>query len=84
MTRDVLRATVELARARGATPLIVVPQFGQEDDAQRGLRERIVVDDVPSVLVRLDPGWRLSWDRHPNAAAAHVIASAIAARLRHP
>src|SRR5262249_3437273 len=26
MTRDVLRATADLARARGATPLIVVPQ----------------------------------------------------------
>ncbi len=27
MTRAVLRATVALARARGAAPLIVVPQF---------------------------------------------------------
>jgi hypothetical protein len=31
--------------------------------------------------VPLDPGWRLPWDRHPNARAAHVIAAAIAARL---
>ena len=35
MTRDVLAATVNLARARGATPLIVVPHFGVEDEAER-------------------------------------------------
>lgn len=83
MTRDVLHAIVRLARVHGATPLIVVPQFGPEDNAQRALRERIVADDVPSVLVPLDPDWRLPWDRHPNAAAAHAIAATIAARLRH-
>jgi len=32
--------------------------------------------------VPLDPDWRLPWDRHPNARAAHVIATAIAGRLR--
>ena len=31
VTRDVLRATARLARARGAAPLILVPQFGPED-----------------------------------------------------
>ena len=31
VTREVLRATVDLASARGAVPLIVVPQFGPED-----------------------------------------------------
>jgi hypothetical protein len=81
LTRDVLRATVRLARERGATPLIVVPQFGAEDHLQRTIRERVLSDDVPQVIVPLDPDWRLPWDRHPNARAAHVIAEAIAARL---
>jgi hypothetical protein len=81
LTRDVLHATVQLARDRGATPLVVVPQFGVEDDVQRALRERIVTAEVPSELVTLDADWRLAWDRHPNARAAAAIAAAIAARL---
>jgi hypothetical protein len=80
-TRAVLRATVELARARGARSLIVMPQFGPEDDADRALRRRVVDEDLPQVMVTLDAGWRLPWDRHPNAHAAREIAAAIAARL---
>jgi hypothetical protein len=83
MTRDVLRATAELARARGATPLIVVPQFGVEDESQRALRERVLESDLPVLVVRLDPDWRLPWGVHPNARGADVIAQAIAARLSH-
>jgi hypothetical protein len=80
-TRDVLRATVELTRAHGATPLIVVPHFGSEDQAQRALRTRILDDALPSLLVSVDESWHLAGDRHPNARAAHAIASAIAAKL---
>jgi hypothetical protein len=82
VTREVFLAIVQLAQRRGATPLVVVPQFGFEDDVQRRLRERILGDDIPTLLVRLDPDWRLAWDRHPNARAAHVIATAIARQLR--
>jgi hypothetical protein len=82
MTRDVLRAIVRLSRDRGAAPLVVVPQFGPESDTiLRALTDRIVTPDVPSVVVRLDPAWRLPWDRHPNADAARAIAAAVAARL---
>jgi hypothetical protein len=81
VTREVLRAIVQLAREHAATPLVVIPQFGVEADAQRKLRERIVTPDIPSVFVPLDPDWRLPWDRHPNARAAKVIATAIVARL---
>jgi hypothetical protein len=81
MTREVLRATVDLAQARRARALVVVPQFGPEDAAQQALRQRVLAPDIPQLIVQLDPGWRLPWDRHPNARAAHVIASAIAARL---
>jgi hypothetical protein len=83
MTRDVFRATVDLARARGATPLVVIPQFGREEDAERSLRQRVFDDSgVPYVLVEINAAWRLPWDRHPNADAAKVIASAVAERLR--
>jgi len=85
MTRDVLTATVNLARARGATPLIVVPHFGIEDEAERELRRRILDETgLPYVWVEIDDSWRLAWDRHPNAHAAHEIAVAIAARLQQP
>jgi hypothetical protein len=82
VTRAVLHATVGLARARGARPLIVVPQFGPEDRAEEALRRRVLDEGLPYVLVVVDTDWRLAWDRHPNARAAGVIADAIAARLR--
>jgi len=80
-TRAVLRATVELARARGAPALVVVPIFGLEDESERALRRRIVDAGIPSLAVTLDPGWRLAWNLHPNARAAHAIAAAVAERL---
>lgn len=83
MTREVFRATIELARARGATPLIVVPQFGREEPSEETLRHRIFDETgLPCLLVETDAAWRLPWDRHPNAQAARVIAEAVAARLR--
>ncbi len=82
MTRDVLRALVRCANGRHATPLVVIPQFGPEDEAQRAIRVRVITDDIPSLTVALDADWRLPWDRHPNARAAHAIASAVAERLR--
>jgi hypothetical protein len=83
MTREVLEATVNLARARGATPLIVVPHFGVEEEAERTLRRRILDEThLPYVWIEIDEAWRLPWDRHPNARAARTIATAVAARLR--
>ena len=69
MTREVLGATVDLARARGATPLIVVPQFGVEEQAERALRRRILDETgLPYVWIEIDEAWRLPWDRHPERA----------------
>jgi hypothetical protein len=83
MTREVLGATVTLSRARGARPLIVVPQFGVESQTERALRRRILDETgLPYVWIEIDEGWRLSGDLHPNPGAAHAIATAIAARLR--
>lgn len=64
-------------------PLLVVLQFGHEEPAEQALRRRIVDDTgLPYILVEIDSAWRLSWDRHPNARAAHAIAVAIATALR--
>jgi hypothetical protein len=83
VTREVLGATVSLARARGATPLIVVPLFGGEGPAEQALRRRILDEPgLPYVLVEIEDAWRLPWDRHPNPRAAHAMAAAVAARLR--
>ncbi len=83
ITRAVLGATVDLSRARGAEPLIVVPQFTPEDPTERVLRRRILDETgLPYVWVGLDPSWRLPDDRHPDTRGAHAIAIAVAARLR--
>jgi hypothetical protein len=83
VTREVLRATVELARARGAVPLIVVPRFGPELRREAELRHRILDESgLPYMQVELDPSWRVPDDGHPDARAARAIAVAVAAGLR--
>jgi hypothetical protein len=83
VTCDVLRATAALATARGATPLIVVPQFNREDDVERRFRRRILDDaGLPYVFVEFEDGWRIPGDLHPNPPTARRIAMAIADRLR--
>jgi hypothetical protein len=83
VTQEVLRATNDLARAHGATPLLVVLQFGHEEAPEQVLRRRILDDaGIPYVWIEIDSAWRLSWDRHPNARAAHAIAAAIVTELQ--
>ena len=83
VTQEVLRATSDLARTRGAIPLLVVLQFGDESEPEQMLRRKILDDaHVPYVFVDIDSSWRLAWDRHPNARAARAIATAIASQLR--
>lgn len=83
VTQEVIRATNELARAHGATAILVVLQFGHEEQAEQKLRRRILDDaSIPYIFVDIDSSWRLAWDRHPNARAAHAIAVAITAELR--
>jgi hypothetical protein len=82
-TREVLLATVNLARARSAVPLILVPQFAPEEPVERMLRRRILDEaGLPYVWVELDPSWRVPGDPHPNARGAHAMAVAVAARLQ--
>ena len=81
-TRDSLRALVDLGRARGAEPLIVVPQFGPESATEEMLRRRILAEaGLPYVHVKLDPSWHLPGDLHPDPRAAQAIAIAVAGRL---
>ncbi|HYR90123.1 MAG TPA: hypothetical protein VE422_38985 [Terriglobia bacterium] len=82
VTRAVLRSTIDLARMRGAVPLIVVPQFMPEEPTERLLRRRILDEDgIPYLLVELDSSWRVPRDWHPDSRAAHAMAAAIATRL---
>ncbi len=84
-TRDVFHATIDLAHARGADALIVVPQFDPEDSLERSLRRRVLDEaGLPYLLVESGADWRLPGDVHPNARAARAIAEAIAARLGRP
>jgi hypothetical protein len=83
ITTAVLRASVDLARARGAEPLIVVPQFGPESAVEEMLRRRILDETgLPYVQVKLDPSWHLLGDLHPDPRAAQAIAIAVAGRLQ--
>jgi len=81
LTRDVLRATADLARARGATPILIVPHAGPEDPLETDLRRRVLDEGhVPYVRVPLDEAWTVDQaDRHPDARGAKAIAAAIAA-----
>jgi hypothetical protein len=81
-TQAVLRAAVALARSRGATPLIVVPELEPEDPTEAAIRRRVLDDaHLPYLLVPLDASWRLAVDRHPNPRGARAIAAAIARAL---
>jgi hypothetical protein len=82
-TRDSLGALVHLACARGAQPLIVVPQFGEASPQEEGLQHRVLDEaGLPYIKVKLDPSWRVPGDSHPDARGARAIAGAVAARLR--
>jgi hypothetical protein len=83
VTRETLRATVDLARRRGALPLIVVPQFGREDELEQTLRRRILDETgLPYTFVEINEAWRLPWNQHPDDRASRLIAKAIASWLQ--
>jgi len=81
LTRDVLRATADLARARGAVSILVVPQIGIEDQTETRLRQRVLDEGgIRYVPVPIDARWTVeASDRHPDARGARAIAQAIAA-----
>ena len=78
ITREVLLATAALARAHNALPVILVPQFGHDDERDQALRHRILDGTGLSyAFVEIDPAWRIPWDRHPDARAAGAMADAV-------
>jgi hypothetical protein len=80
MTHNSLAAIVREARARGAMPLILVPQFAPEEPAERILRERVLAG-LPYVRVELDRRWSIPGDGHPDARANRAMADAVWAVL---
>jgi hypothetical protein len=81
LTQDVLRATADLARARGARSLLIVPHLGAEDQTEADLRRRVLDEGgIPYIAVPLDENWKIApSDPHPDARGARAIADAIAA-----
>jgi hypothetical protein len=81
-TRAALADTVALARRRGATPLILVPQLRPETPGETALRRRVLDETgLPYVMVRIDPGWLIPRNRHPDARASRAMALAVAGYL---
>jgi hypothetical protein len=83
MTRAALKEAIALARARGAIPLVLVPQFVPESYREAQVR-RAVLDDggIPYLLVPIRHEWRFPIDRHPTPPGARAIAEAVAGALR--
>jgi hypothetical protein len=81
-TQAVYRATLDLARARGAVPIIVVPQVLPEPPRVQAIRRRVLDDaGIPYLLVPLDPRWTIPHNKHPDARGDRAIAEAVVRRL---
>jgi hypothetical protein len=80
MTRQALTAMVEMARARGAVPLILVPQLTPETAEEAEIRAHILAG-LPYLQVVVDPALHIPNNRHPDARGARVIADAVSAWL---
>lgn len=81
MTRHALAAMVEMARTRGAVPLILVPQLTRETAEEARIRDRVLAG-LPYLQVEVDPAWRIPHNRHPDARADAAIATAAADYLQ--
>jgi hypothetical protein len=84
VTRAILRATAEAARARGAAPLFVVTNYGSacvgDDGGEAWIVEELFVRQaLPFVRVDLEPDDLLPGllERHPSARGAGKIAAAV-------
>ena len=85
LSRAILHATADAARARGAQPLFVMPVIGPPR-AARDRPESFVVDalldDLPHVVVDIDDANLIPRDGHPDSNGAARIAEAICSALR--
>jgi hypothetical protein len=80
MTRQALAGIVAAARAKGAVPLVLVPQLTQETAEEAAIRARVLAG-LPHILVPVDPTWRVPNNRHPDARANAALADAVARYL---
>jgi hypothetical protein len=80
MTRQALAGIVAAARAKGAVPLVLVPQLTEETPEEAAIRERVLTG-LPHILVPVDPAWRVANNRHPDARADAALADAVARYL---
>jgi hypothetical protein len=86
LTSAILRETSMRTRARGATPLFVIPIHGAKrplgDHPEAWiLRTLFVKQELPFILVDLQPDQLLNGDFHPGPLGAETIANAILAAL---
>ena len=85
MTRAALKAMIAMAQARGARPLVVVPQFLPESYREAQVRKTVLDEGgIPYLLVPIPSDWRFPVDRHPTPDGARAIAAKIAAALATP
>jgi hypothetical protein len=87
LTRALLRATAELARARGAVALFLVtnceaPCIAIGDDTPRIVREIFDAEHLSYVKVDMDPTWHVPYDVHPDVRGHRKIAAALGEALR--
>ena len=84
LTRQILHATAEAARSRGAWPLFAVPCVGPPrplDAHPEAFVIHALLDDLPHVVVDIEPAHLIPGDGHPDAVGAGRIADAIAGAL---
>jgi hypothetical protein len=84
LTRAILHATADAARARGARPLFVVPSIGPPRPPEARPEAFVIqalLDDLPHVVVDIDAANLIPYDGHPGPAGARQIAEAIASSL---
>jgi hypothetical protein len=86
LTSAILRETSIRTRARGATPLFVVPSFGPnrplaEHPEAWILRTLFAQQELPFILVDIPPDQLLTEDFHPGPRGDETIAAAILAAL---
>ncbi len=86
LTSAILRETSIRTRARGATPLFVIPSHGpnrplSEHPEAWILRALFVQQELPFILVDIPPDQLLNGDYHPGPRGDETIAAAILAAL---
>lgn len=82
-TQEELEAIAAMARARGAVPVIVVPQVGPETNEERAIRHRILDQArLAYVVAPMPAAWLLPHNRHPDARGARSMALAVAGYLQ--